>query len=128
MKKRHPEDFEKYYDKLYEIIKKPDFVNLNPKDNSIRYLKILDDCVVVGVRVSSNGVFYARTLFTYSDEKFKKQLEAGYLIKVWKKEHASACPFPKNLRQGDIPASPNQAFAIRWRLPVPSSQSLSISQ
>ena len=83
MKKRHLEDFEKYYDKLYEIIKKPDFVNLNPKDNSIRYLKILDDCVVVGVRVSSNGVFYARTLFTYSDEKFKKQLEAGYLIKVW---------------------------------------------
>lgn len=82
MKKRHPEDLEKYYDKLYEIIKKPDFVNLNPKDSSIRYLKILDDCVVVGVRVSSNGVFYARTLFTYSDEKFKKQLEAGYLIKV----------------------------------------------
>ena len=56
MKESHPEDYEKYFSGLEAILATPDYVNLNPRDGSIKYIKTIDEHVVVGVRVSTKGL------------------------------------------------------------------------
>lgn len=36
---KHPQDYEKYGDKISDILNAPDYVRKNPKDNSIEYVK-----------------------------------------------------------------------------------------
>ena len=79
MQKRHPEAFKKYFEKLENILSKPDYVNINPKDNSIKYIKQIDTNVVVGVRISNKGTAFARTLFVFPPWKFEQYKVGGYL-------------------------------------------------
>lgn len=77
MQSEHPEDFEKYGDKLAEILSSPDYIAKHPKKDSIEYIKVfydesLEEHVLVAVRASQRGMFYARSLFVMSDEKVKK--------------------------------------------------------
>ena len=85
MKDTHPEDYEKYFSSLETILAAPDYVNLNPKDGSIKYIKTIDKHVAVGVRVSTKGKAFARTIFTIEEWKFKKYESAGYLKEHTKK-------------------------------------------
>ena len=39
MKKAHPGDYQKYGKNIKLILAQPDYVGLNPKDNSIEYVK-----------------------------------------------------------------------------------------
>ncbi|WP_021168133.1 hypothetical protein SOV_51310 [Sporomusa ovata DSM 2662] len=80
MKSEHPVDFEKYFSSLSAILAEPDFINLNPRDNSIKYIKQLDENVVVGVRISSKGKAFARTLFVFPPWKFEQFMTGGYLM------------------------------------------------
>lgn len=80
MKQEHPEDYEKYGDKLEQIIRNPDFVAKHPRKNSIEYIKVFEpDHVLVAVRVSNNGKLYARTLFVMGPEKVSKYTENKYM-------------------------------------------------
>ena len=85
MKESHPNDYEKYFPCLEDILAAPDYVNLNPKDHSIKYIKTIDEHVVVGVRVSTKGKVFARTIFTFEDWKFKQYADGGYLKEHTKK-------------------------------------------
>lgn len=85
MKDSHPEDYGKYFSYLETILAAPDYVNLNPKDNSIKYIKTFDEHVVVGVRVSTKGKAFARTIFTIEEWKFKQYADGGYLKEHTKK-------------------------------------------
>ncbi|WP_085023696.1 PBECR2 nuclease fold domain-containing protein [Anaerovibrio sp. JC8] len=83
MKESHPKAFEKYFTLIEDILKAPDYVNRNPKDNSIKYIKTMADHIVIGVRVSTKGNAFARTIFTIEEWKFKQYADGGYL-----KEHS----------------------------------------
>jgi hypothetical protein len=76
MKSEHPEDFEKYGDKIEEIINSPDYVAKHPKKDSIEYIKVYktndNDYVLVAVRASGKGTLFARTLFVMDKEKVEK--------------------------------------------------------
>jgi hypothetical protein len=76
MKTEHPEDFEKYGDKIAEIIANPTYICKHPNKDSIEYVKIFvdenNDHVLVAVRASGSGTLFARTLFTMDDEKVNK--------------------------------------------------------
>lgn len=75
MKNQHPEDFEKYGDKISEIISSPTYVCKHPKKPSIEFVKFfkLDNKhVLVAVRATGKGILFARTLFVMSDEKVEK--------------------------------------------------------
>ena len=90
IKKNHPEDFEKYIDKMSEIIKDPDYVAKHPKKDSIEYIKVYydeekDDHVLVAVRATARGIHFARTLFVMSDEKVEKYKKKNALHE-YKKE------------------------------------------
>lgn len=79
MKESHPEAYDKYFSHLEEILAAPDYVNFNPKDGSIKYIKTIDEHVVIGVRVSTKGNAFARTIFTFEEWKFKQYADGGYL-------------------------------------------------
>ena len=79
MKDSHPGDFQKYYSQLEAILANPDYVNLNPIDGSIKYIKQLSDQVVVGVRISGSGKAFARTIFVFPQWKFDQYMSGGYL-------------------------------------------------
>ena len=85
MQGSHPEAYQKYFSRLEDILASPDYVNLNPKDGSIKYIKTIDEHVVVGVRVSTKGNAFARTIFTFEDWKLKQYAEGGYLKEHTKK-------------------------------------------
>lgn len=85
MMESHPEDYDKYFSSLEDILAAPDYVNLNPKDHSIKYIKTIDEHVVVGVRVSTKGNAFARTIFTIEEWKFRQYSEGGYLKEHTKK-------------------------------------------
>jgi hypothetical protein len=77
MKSEHPADFEKYGGKLAEILANPDYVAKHPNKDSIEYIKKFydeekEDYVLVAVRASKIGMYYARTLFVMGDEKVGK--------------------------------------------------------
>lgn len=89
MKKEHPKDFEKYGDRLVEILKNPDYVSKHPKKASIEYIKVFYDgskhnYVLVAARASKQGVYYARTLFVMGKEKVEKYREKGVLCPLKK--------------------------------------------
>ncbi|GCD12406.1 PBECR3 domain-containing polyvalent protein [Clostridium tagluense] len=79
MKAEHPEDFEKYGNKIEEIIANPTYICKHPKKDSIEYVKIyIDDNnkhILVAVRASGSGALFARTLFVMDDEKVDKYHE-----------------------------------------------------
>ena len=76
MKAEHPEDFQKYGDKISDIIANPTFICKHPKKDSIEYVKVFinenNDHVLVAVRASGSGTLFARTLFVMDSEKVRK--------------------------------------------------------
>ncbi|MBE2910761.1 PBECR2 nuclease fold domain-containing protein [Anoxybacillus sp. FSL W8-0382] len=89
MKSEHPDDFEKYFNQLKNILSAPDYIAKHPKKPSIEYIKVFydedkKDHVLVAVRASNRGVFYARSLFIMSDEKVEKYRKKGALIEYEK--------------------------------------------
>lgn len=82
MQRNHPEDYKQYGHRLKEILEQPDYVSLHPGNGSIQYIKELDDRVMVAVRISENGLLFARTLFVMSESKWNSYTRKGYIKKV----------------------------------------------
>lgn len=80
MKDEHPEDYEKHGDKMSEILADPDYVNINPNNGSIRYIKKYDDNVLVAVRVTAKRKLFARSLYTISDAKIEYYRKNGNFL------------------------------------------------
>jgi hypothetical protein len=90
MKDEHPEDYEKYGDKIGDILSQPDLVCEHPKNGSIQYIKVFIDeetqeKVLVAVRSSASGILYARSLFVMSEGKIKAYEKRG-AFKEYKKD------------------------------------------
>jgi len=79
MRDDHPEDHEKYFDQLEDIIANPDFVAKHPQHGSPQYIKVFEGHVMVAVRISQRGTWFTRTLFTMSEEKVIKYKNSGYM-------------------------------------------------
>ena len=75
----HPEDFNRFNSHIKDIILHADYVNFK-KDKSIQFIKRIDpDIVLVAVATSSNGYWYARTIYCITQQKFDQYLVSGYL-------------------------------------------------
>lgn len=87
IKNRHPYEFDKYYQDISRIINNPDYVGLNPKDNSILMVKLFqidNEYIRVAVKVTSKNICYAKTLHLLSSCNAERYLEKGTLIRVKK--------------------------------------------
>ncbi|MGM9649958.1 MAG: PBECR2 nuclease fold domain-containing protein [Butyricicoccaceae bacterium] len=93
MQSRHPKDFEKYGCHISDILKSPDYVARNPKDQSIEYVKeykIDEEYVKVAVRISNSGTFYARSLYVLNSGRVNRFIRRGTLLPVSKKDSMKA--------------------------------------
>ena len=85
IKNRHPYEYDKYYRDIGIIINSPDYVGLNPKDDSILFVKtykIDSEYVRVAVKITSGGRCFAKTLHTLSTCNAERYLEKGTLKKL----------------------------------------------
>lgn len=85
MKKRHPFEFDAYFPCIEEIIQFPDYVGTDKKNGSIDFVKnyeIDGNYIQVSVRVSENGRYYARTLFSLMTYKADRYIAKGTLKKL----------------------------------------------
>ncbi|MEG1431938.1 PBECR3 domain-containing polyvalent protein [Eubacterium sp.] len=88
MKKSHPEDYKRYRHLLKEILNDPDYVGINPSDQSIEFVKEIqmgDEFIKVAVRVSQNGKHYARTLYKLNTRRTLNFIRDGKLLKIDRK-------------------------------------------
>ncbi len=82
MRRRHPDDFEKYGGALSAILARPDYVGLHPTDGSIEFVREYSDYVKVAVRVSASGKFYARSLYVLNPGRVANFIAKGTLRRV----------------------------------------------
>jgi len=83
MQREHPTEYDRYFTLLPKIIAAPDFVGLNPKDDSLEYIKTFpvsgDNYLKLAVRISGDGLLFARSLYEILDRTVKKRAEKGML-------------------------------------------------
>ncbi|MDR2590597.1 MAG: hypothetical protein LBC71_06405 [Oscillospiraceae bacterium] len=83
MQKEHPTEYDRYFAFLPKIISVPDFVGINPKDGSIEYIKTFPtsagNYLKLAVRISGDGLLFARSLYEILDRTVKKRAEKGML-------------------------------------------------
>lgn len=85
MQSSHPNDYVKYKDELLNILSSPDYVGVNPRDNSIEFVKefqLEDEYVKVAIRVSDNKRYYARSLYVLNYNRVQNFIVKGTLKKT----------------------------------------------
>ena len=81
----HPDDYATYGKDIPIILASPDYVGLNPKDGSIEYVKeyvVKGEHVKVAVRLSGNGVFFARSIYVLNPQRVASFVKKGTLKKI----------------------------------------------
>jgi hypothetical protein len=86
MKRRHPEDFRKYYGRIGKILDSPDFAGINPSDNSVEFIKAFGKHVKVAVRIAHDGEYYARSLYSITSKRVSNFVADGKLFPLDKGE------------------------------------------
>ncbi len=85
MQRRHSLDYIKYGNQIQNILKYPDYIGLNPKDNSIEYVKnflIDNEYVKVAVRISKGNKYYARSLYVLNKKRTENFIKKGTLKRL----------------------------------------------
>ena len=87
MKTSHPDDYQKYGTNIEQILAKPDYIGINKKDSSIEFVKeylVDNEFVKVAVRISTQGTFYARSLYVLKNSRVENFIKKGTLKKLTK--------------------------------------------
>ena len=74
----------KHIDDIPDIIKKPDYIGINPNesDNTIELIKVLDKNILVGIKLNINeNYLYVSTMYDIQEAKLIRRLHSGRLIK-----------------------------------------------
>ncbi len=62
------------------IISNPDYIGFNASNNSIHYVKRLEDTTLVAIKLSYKGSLTLRTVFPLTEYKLNKQINSKKLI------------------------------------------------
>lgn len=83
---KHPDDYSAYSAYMSQILDSPDFVGINPSDNSIEFVKEIKlttgEYVKVAVRISNSGKYFARSLYKLNPNRVNNFIKKGKLIKL----------------------------------------------
>jgi len=78
MLSEHEEDYNLYGEMIEDIISAPTYIGY--RKGSIEYIKELSQYVKVAVRVSSDNLYFARTLYKMNPDKVEKLVAKGNLF------------------------------------------------
>ena len=86
MQSSHPQDYQKYQEHIGLILTEPEYVGVNPSDQSIEYVRAFQidkhEYVKVAVRVSLSGRYYARTLYVLNPNRVHNFIQRGTLKRL----------------------------------------------
>lgn len=74
----------KYFSEIENIIKNPDYIGINPREKgtSLEYLKVLDDNILLAVKLDSKrNYFYTASMYEVTEAKLKSMLNSGRIKK-----------------------------------------------
>lgn len=77
---KNEDSYNKSIESIPEIIKDPDYIGFNETNNSVQYVKKLEDTTLVAVRVSYKGSLKLRTVFPLTEFDLNKKLVLKKLI------------------------------------------------
>jgi phage-Barnase-EndoU-ColicinE5/D-RelE like nuclease3 len=78
---KNEESFVKHIELIPEIIENPDYIGLHPTKNSIEFIKILDELMIVAVRIKNKGNLAVRTVFILSETQLIDYMKGGTVVK-----------------------------------------------
>lgn len=77
MKKR-PDHFAKYFHRIPEIIKSPDYIGINPTEpDSVELIKDFGNNVLVAIKLDPKGYLYLSSMYELTPQKVPKRLASG---------------------------------------------------
>ena len=88
MKNRHKREFDKYYSRLPRIISEPDYVGINPKDESIEFVKQFGKHIKLAIRIANDGEYYARSLYMITSKRVENFIKDGKLLPIDNSENS----------------------------------------
>lgn len=78
---RTAEEYYRYLEDIPNIIENPDYIGLPPHDDSIQYIKIYDNIVLVAIRNSSSCKLSYRTMYPILEGQLKDYIRKN---RAWK--------------------------------------------
>lgn len=78
--KHNHENVLKYYDDVRNIIANPDYIGINPNEKSVSFecIKVMEDNVLVAVKLDSKrSYFYVASIYSITESKLKKMIKSG---------------------------------------------------
>ena len=82
IKNRHPYEYDKYFNQLQEILAEPDYVGMNPNNNSIQFVKLYkvdSEYIRIAVKLTPGKVCFVKSLHMLSTYNAKRYIEKGTL-------------------------------------------------
>lgn len=80
IKKRHPTEFVNHLQDIPDIIQRPDYIGVHPRQGGIEFVKVFDGAIMVSIRLSSKGVLFVRSLYDVSNSRIQTYLRKGTLL------------------------------------------------
>lgn len=85
MDNNHSDIYVEFADRMSDIIKNPDYVGINPHDDSLEYYRTFGEITIhikIAVRPTKNGVYFAKTMYDVNDFSLKCYLRKGRIKPV----------------------------------------------
>ncbi len=79
---KNESDYFKCVQKIPAIINNPDYVGLHPNDDSIQYIKRVDELMLVGVRIKQFGEMYYTTAYPISETKLQNYINNNRIFEM----------------------------------------------
>jgi hypothetical protein len=76
------EEFRKHISLIPDIIENPDYVGRHPKDNSIRYIKRINELMIVAIRIKDKGNLAFRSAYPITESQLDDHLRHGTAFKI----------------------------------------------
>ena len=76
------EAFENHISSIPDIIENPDYVARHPKDNSIRYIKRINELMIVAIRIKDKGNLAFRSAYPITESQLDDHLRRGTAFKI----------------------------------------------
>ncbi len=76
------DDYYKHMSTIPTIVQNPDYVGLHPKDNSIQYVKRIDEIMLAGIRLKDTGSIIFRSSYPITQGKLNNYINSGRLVKL----------------------------------------------
>ncbi len=71
------EDYYKHIEQIPNILKNPQYLGLHPKDNSIQFIKRIDELMLVGVRIKTEGSLNIRSSYPITQKQLNTYIECN---------------------------------------------------